>query len=524
MTASTGPLRIGREAYAVTNWWYGSIDDARVYNKALTEAEIQQAMAGDPLQAKAPQPKNGANLDVDAATQLSWSAGAGAARHDVYFGTDRAAVEAANPSAASYKGRQTGTSFPLGGLVKFAGGACFWRIDEVEADGATIHKGNVWGFTVPDYLIVDEFESYTDDDGNRIYQTWVDGWTNKTGAVVGNLLAPFAERVIVHSGKQAMPVDFNNIKSPYYSEVELALAPARNWTSNGVANLSLWLRGYPQKFTQTAPGRYLVSSRSGDISGTTDNFRFVYKQLDGDGSITAKVLSITNTALWAKAGVMVREQLTAGSAHGHMIVTPSGRKAFENRPVANAGSFSSYGPTGQIALPYWVKIERKGALVTAYNSVDGATWTPQPDNEVTGATRSPNPQTINMATSLYIGLLVTSNNTATPCLAEFSDVATTGAVKGEWQIADIGANVGNDAAGVYVAVEDSVGKVAVVAHPDPAAAATAAWTEWKIPLSSFTGVNPAQIKKFYLGVGSRTNPAAGGVGRIFLDDIRVTKP
>jgi hypothetical protein len=28
----------------------------------------------------------------------------------------------------------------------------YWRIDEVEADGVTIHKGDVWSFTVAGHL------------------------------------------------------------------------------------------------------------------------------------------------------------------------------------------------------------------------------------------------------------------------------------------------------------------------------------------------------------------------------------
>jgi hypothetical protein len=74
-----------------------------------------------------------------------------------------------------------------------------------------------------------------------------------------------------------------------------------------------------------------------------------------------------------------------------------------------------------------------------------------------------------------------------------------------------------------VALEDSAGKLAVVTHPDPAAVTTATWTEWKVPLSSFTGVNATKVKKLYLGVGDRKNPVADGAGRLYLDDIRVTK-
>ena len=45
-----------------------------------------------------------------------------------------------------------------------------------------------------------------------------------------------------------------------------------------------------------------------------------------------------------------------------------------------------------------------------------------------------------------------------------------------------------------------------------------------MPLSSFTGVNLAKVKKLYLGVGDRKNPSADGTGRLYIDDIRVAKP
>ncbi len=74
-----------------------------------------------------------------------------------------------------------------------------------------------------------------------------------------------------------------------------------------------------------------------------------------------------------------------------------------------------------------------------------------------------------------------------------------------------------------MAVEDSVGKSAVVTHPNPAAANVDTWTEWRIPLSSFTGVNLANVKKLYVGVGDKANPKPDGTGKLYFDDIRVIR-
>jgi hypothetical protein len=85
-------------------------------------------------------------------------------------------------------------------------------------------------------------------------------------------------------------------------------------------------------------------------------------------------------------------------------------------------------------------------------------------------------------------------------------------------------NATNGLGALYVVVEDSSGKVAVAANANPNIVRVGVWTQWEIPLNSFTGVNLAKVKKLYIGVGDRKTPVAGGSGRIYVDDIRVTKP
>jgi len=153
-----------------------------------------------------------------------------------------------------------------------------------------------------------------------------------------------------------------------------------------------------------------------------------------------------------------------------------------------------------------------------------ACWIKQPDNENTEANRSPNPQTINMPPRVYIGLALTSNADEVTT-ATFSHVAVTGGVSGSWQTASIGVGQpGNSPDLMYVAVEDSAGSAVVVMHPDPAAVNAPVWTEWRIPLSNFAGVNLAAVKKMCLGVGGRETPISDGTGRIYIDDIHALKP
>jgi hypothetical protein len=97
-------------------------------------------------QASAPSPADGAT-NVGITTDLSWTAGAGATSHDVYFGTS---------SPGTFQGNQTGTTFDPGTMAN--GTTYYWRVDEKNASGTT--TGLVWSFTTaPPLLWSDNFET-----------------------------------------------------------------------------------------------------------------------------------------------------------------------------------------------------------------------------------------------------------------------------------------------------------------------------------------------------------------------------
>jgi len=483
-----------------------------------------------PAHARAVYPSNGA-VDTAQDVTLKWDAGDKALYHQVYFGRDANAVANATTETADLYLGELNLDEVTCHLGQLEWNTTFWwRVDEVNpAEADSPWTGDVWSFTTADFLRVDDIESYDDniEASTTIWQTWIDGMTNgRTDSVVGNIDAPFCEQMIVHGGLQAMPIDYNNVRSPYYSEIDRVFDSPQNWTVNGVSHLTLWFRGWPTSFFETSPGQYLISSNTADIWGTSDNFRFVYKKLNGDGAVSAKVLGVTGgSATWAKAGVMIRESLAPSSPYALMHPTPDGRRAFQNRPATGVNAVSAHSDTEAVTFPVWVKVERKSNQFTGYYSQDGLVWTQQPDTENTGTDSSPNPQTITMASSVYIGLAVTSNNSAGGfCFAEFSDVVTAGGATGAWKVANVGDNPGNDTAPLYVTLADSSGKSATVTHPDPAAINATEYTEWNIPLTSFAGVSPTGISTLRIGIGNRQNPTPGGTGRIYIDDIRVTRP
>jgi len=463
-----------------------------------------------PVQARQPQPATaatGVNLD----TTLGWRPGREAASHTVYLSTDKDAVANGTASAKTVADH----SFSPASLG--FGTTYYWRVDEVNA---VTYPGDVWSFTTREYAVVDDFETYTDVLGSAIFDTWIDGWTNgNNGAIVGYINPPFAETTIIHGGKQAMPLEYNNVKTPYYSETERTFSPVRNWTAGGADTLTLYFRGNPVRFAQTASDAVTMSAAGTDIWNTADEFRFASKRLNGNGTILVKVTSVENANAWVKAGVMIRESLDPGSRFAAVYATPGNGVHFQARAVTAGAAISdsAVSTTEQTALkaPVWIKLERSGNSFSGFYSTDGVKWTAM----------SWNPQTVNMTGNVYVGLALSSHVVGVPATAEFSAISTAGGVTGAWQVADVGVvHPGNDPDLLYVAVQDSAGKIKVVSHPDLAATTLASWSQWRIAMSDFSGVNMAAVKKLFIGVGNRASPKAGGTGMVYIDDILIGHP
>jgi hypothetical protein len=227
-----------------------SLELEKVYYWRVDEFDAIETHKGDVWSFTTPgavgnsQPANGA-ADVQMTATLSWTPADNAASHELYFGTDRDAVNNATTASTEYVGTKAlgSESYDPGKLALYAD--YYWRVDEVYP--AETIKGLVWNFTTADFLLVDDFESYNDIDppdpaSNRIFEAWIDGYgTTDNGALVGNEMPPYAEQSIVHGGIQSMPYFYdNNLKT---SEATLTLVSRRDWTEEGVTKLSLWFSG-----------------------------------------------------------------------------------------------------------------------------------------------------------------------------------------------------------------------------------------------------------------------------------------
>jgi len=457
----------------------------------------------------------GVSLNAD----LSWKEAAFATSRDLWLGK-QGAMKKVTPSPA-------GATYDPGTLE--LGRTYQWRVDEIGA-AATV-TGHLWSFSTIPCLVVDDFESYTNSDPNIIYKTWKDGLGynppgNGTGSKAGYRDPDYAEVTIVHEGRQSLPVDYNNTKLPYYSEVDRTFDTPQDWTAYGVKALTLWLRGYPSvpagTFVESPPGTYTMTASGTDIGDVPDlrkplsyhdEFHYAYTQANGDCWIIAKVQSVSNTDPWAKAGIMMRDSTDPNSLHAMVYITPANGVAFQYR-ATTGGAITNINQSG-ITAPYWIVLERAGESFTAYYSPDGTSgsWV------VLGGASIPMPNPI------CTGLALTAHNAAAVCTAVFSNVSTSaGTSPSTWTSQDIGIK-SNVAAPVYVTLKDSNANTATVTHDDPNIALAAGYQEWLIPLARFTSLNPSldlkNIQKMTLGTGGAGNR---GTGTIYFDDIRLYLP
>ncbi len=214
-----------------------------------------------PAQARGPEPADGA-ADVDVNASLAWRPGRDAATHEVSISTDEGAVAAGTaPVEVASQSRY------VPGDLEF-GNTYYWRVDEVnDVEAVNVWEGDLWSFATQEYAVVEDFEVYDDDD-NRIYDTWIDGWVNSTGSTVGYLDAPFAEIAIVHGGGQSMPLEYHNGESPFYSETSRTWASNQNWTVGGANSLRLHFQGGADNTPETL---YLVVEDSaGNVAVLTN--------------------------------------------------------------------------------------------------------------------------------------------------------------------------------------------------------------------------------------------------------------
>ena len=157
-----------------------------------------------------------------------------------------------------------------------------------------------------------------------------------------------------------------------------------------------------------ASGTFTVKGAGSDVWGTADAFHYAYRAVSGDATIVARVASLVGAQSWAKAGVMIRASTAPGSTHAFMLQAVGNGFAFQRR--TRDGGLSTNTAASAVAAPAWVKLVRRGNLITASVSADGVTWT------VVGSDSIP------MAGTALIGLAVGSHDVMRTATGTFDRV------------------------------------------------------------------------------------------------------
>ncbi len=239
--------------------------------------------------------------------------------------------------------------------------------------------------------------SYRSDDG----QSWTQVY-ELTMSLPSEVLVGLA----VTSRDEAAPAQaaFTNVsvQTSAATDDPAARPPTSTWTGADI--------GTPRVAgaSSVSSGTYTVTGAGRDIWSTADQFRFHYVQVNGDTEVIARVSSFQAGEVAARAGVMIRESLAAGSKNVFMLASRASGWAFQRRIATSGQTYLTEGPGGE--APGWVRITREGALFTAYHSTDGSTW------------RLVGTETISMAATVYVGLAVTSHNETATATATMTNV------------------------------------------------------------------------------------------------------
>jgi len=129
--------------------------------------------------------------------------------------------------------------------------------------------------------------------------------------------------------------------------------------------------------TAYASGTYTIDAGGSWIWSTADSFRFTYQPWRGDGTLVARIDSLTaGGGTDSGAGVVIRGDLGASPTEAAMLVFSSGKAKFRYRTAAGAdiNSCCSAGPSTGSGPPRWVKLVRTGTRIDGYVSVDGSSW------------------------------------------------------------------------------------------------------------------------------------------------------
>ena len=473
-----------------------------------------------------PDPADGA-YHADVWANLSWSPATNAASHNVYFGDDFDSVN--NGTGGTSRGNQIDTFYIVGfpgypypdGLVP--GTTYYWRIDEVEANGTTIHKGDVWSFTVPPRTAYNPKPA----DGAEFVDLNVQlGWTQGFGAVFHTVYFGnnFDTVSAATGGTQQAATTYNpgalQSEKVYYWRVDesdaLVTYKGDVWgfttpgaagnpqPSNGAANVPMnKTLSWTPAATASSHQVYFGTDKGAVRNATAASPEYKGSKALGSESYDPGKLAWHSTYYWR---VDAAYAAPANPVKG--IVWD-----FTTADFITVDDFESYNdinpgvPGSNRIIEAWAD----GFGTTTNGALVGNDLPPYAERAIIhgGAQSMPYSYDNNLKYS-----------EATKTLTYPRDWTEEGVTTLSLWFRGKAANAAEP---MYVALNGG----APVYHDNAGAAQATNWEEWVIPLQKFAalGVNLTNVNSITIGLGTRGNTTvAGGSGEMYFDDIRLTRP
>jgi len=525
-----GDLRAGNSPTSGSGIAKTDIEIAEVvmYNTSLSEADItginEWLQANVRLERKtafAPEPEDGALIN-QTWSLLSWESGTTAVSHDVYVGDNFDDVDSG--SEGTFQGNQATTLVTVGfpgftfsdGLLP--GTTYYWRIDEVEADGTTVHKGEIWSFAIPPKT------AYFPDPADGAESVQADatlGWTAGFDAKLHTVY--FGDTFDdVNNAAAALPQG-----EATYDPGPLELAKTYYWRVDEFDAIDTFKGNIWSFTTQGAvetldPANGAVDVKQTPVITWVPNVFAASHEIYFGSDPDAVENADTSSPEYKGTKNLGSETYEPGQLQWNTTYY------WRIDEVNNANADSPWtGPLWNFTTANFLIIddmesyndinEGEPGSNRIYNAwIDGYN-NPEINGSVVGHPFAEQTivhgglQSMPMAYDNAVG-----KSEATLTLTSNRDWTVNGVnTLTIWFRGD----AANAAETLYVALNDS----AVVTHDNPDAALATNWKAWNIDLQEF-GINLTNVNSITLGLGNRNNPVAGGSGMMYFDDIRLYAP
>jgi hypothetical protein len=501
----------GGDAVCELSWSTPSMDRAAIPSQYLS---VERPFPRNPV------PADGAILR-DTWVSISWTPGDYAASHDVYLGDNFDDVAVGTDD--TFRGNQAETSFAVGfpgfpypeGVVP--GTTYYWRIVDIEADGATKHTGPVWSFTIaPKSAFSPDPVDGSESVDPNVALTWEPGF----GAILHYIY--FGDDYDnVNDAVGGMPWGAST-----YSPGTLDLGKVYYWRVDAFHGV------------ETFKGDIWSFSTPGAVGSP----------FPANGAVdTSQVLNLT----WAASDSATSHQVYFGADEDAVRSADTGSPEYKGSKNLDDESYDP-GKLEWDTNYYWRvdEVEAGGTTtkgmvwsfttanflvvddIESYNNVEEGqpgsnriynTWLDGFGDPTNGS------QVGHLDPPFYEEINVHGGNKSMPFYYDNSvgksEATLTLTYPRDWT--EKGVNTltiwfqgsgANDPEQMYVSLNNS----AAVNHDNPNAAQMGLWTEWNIDLQAFAdqGVNLTNVNTITLGLRS----VAGGSGMVFFDDIRLYAP